>query len=262
MRGGPPTDHDLDFLIKPEDAERALAVLADAGLRPERPPEEWLFKAFDGDVMVDLIFNPAGLEMTDEVLERGEALEVEAMTMRVMRPEDLLVTKLMAMTEHTLNYRSCLEIARALREQIDWNGRPPAHRLLAVRPRLLRDRRRARGCLGRVAQRLDLAQHRQRLERVRLDLPHPLARDPEPLADRLERQRLVVAVEPVAQLRAPCCSRSGSSSSALRSVSSREADLDLLLGARLVGREEVAVATPESSSPIGGRGSSPRARPP
>jgi hypothetical protein len=121
VRGGPPTDHDLDFLIKPEDAERALAVLTEAGLRPERPPEDWLFKAYDGDVMVDLIFNPAGLEMTDEVIDRGEALEVEAMTMRVMRPEDLLVTKLMAMTEHTLNYRSCLEIARALREQIDWD---------------------------------------------------------------------------------------------------------------------------------------------
>jgi predicted nucleotidyltransferase len=121
VRGGPSTDHDLDFLVKPEDAERALAVLADAGLRPERPPEEWLFKAFDGDVMVDLIFSPAGLEITDEVLERGEELEVEAMTMRVMRPEDLLVTKLMAMTEHTLNYRSCLEIARALREQVDWD---------------------------------------------------------------------------------------------------------------------------------------------
>ena len=25
------------------------------------------------------------------------------------------------MTEHTINYRSCLEIARALREQIDWD---------------------------------------------------------------------------------------------------------------------------------------------
>jgi predicted nucleotidyltransferase len=120
VRGGPATDHDLDFLVKPEDAERALSVLADAGLRPERPPEEWLFKAFDGDVMVDLIFNPAGLEITDELLERGEEREVEAMTMRVMQPEDLLVTKLMAMTEHTINYRSCLEIARALREQVDW----------------------------------------------------------------------------------------------------------------------------------------------
>jgi len=120
VRGGPATDHDLDFLVKPADAEAALAALADAGLRPERPPEEWLLKAFDGDVMVDLIFRPAGLELTDEVIERGEELEVEAMTMRVMRPEDLLVTKLMAMTEHSINYRSCLEIARALREQIDW----------------------------------------------------------------------------------------------------------------------------------------------
>ncbi len=121
VRGGPATDHDLDFLVKPKDAEAALAALADAGLRPERPPEEWLFKAFDGDVMVDLIFRPAGLEITDELIARAEELEVEAMTMRVMRPEDLLVTKLMAMTEHSINYRSCVEIARALREQIDWD---------------------------------------------------------------------------------------------------------------------------------------------
>jgi len=120
VRGGPPTDHDLDFLVKPEDAERALATLVETGMKPERPPEEWLFKAYDGDVMVDLIFRPAGLEITDEVIARGEECEVDAMTMRVMRPEDLLVTKLMAMTEHTINYRSCLEIARALREQVDW----------------------------------------------------------------------------------------------------------------------------------------------
>ena len=95
--------------------------------------------------MVDLIFNPAGLDITDEVLERGEEREVEAMTMRVMRPEDLLVTKLMAMTEHTLNYRSCLEIARALREQIDWEDVRGADVLLPLRPRLLRDRRGPRG---------------------------------------------------------------------------------------------------------------------
>jgi hypothetical protein len=120
VRGGPDTDHDLDFLIKPEDADRALDVLAEAGLRPERPPEEWLYKAFDGDVMVDLIFAPAGIDITDDVIARGEEREVEAMTMRVMSSEDLLVSKLMAMTEHSINYRSCLEIARSLREQIDF----------------------------------------------------------------------------------------------------------------------------------------------
>ena len=120
VRGGPDTDHDLDFIIKPEDAERALAALADVGMRPERPPEEWLYKAFDGDVMVDLIFHPAGFEITDEVIARGEEREVFAMPMRLMRPEDILATKINAMTEHTLNFESCLEIARALREQIRW----------------------------------------------------------------------------------------------------------------------------------------------
>jgi putative nucleotidyltransferase-like protein len=121
VRGGPATDHDLDFIVKPSDAEAALAALVEIGMRPERPPEEWLYKAWDGDVLVDLIFRPAGLEVTDAVIERGEDIEVHAMTMRVMRPEDLLVTKLLAMTEHSINYRSCLEIARALREQIDWD---------------------------------------------------------------------------------------------------------------------------------------------
>jgi predicted nucleotidyltransferase len=121
VRGGPSTDHDLDFLVKPEDADKALNALVEAGLRPERPPEEWLYKAYDGDVLVDLIFNPAGLDVDDELIARGEEREVEAMTMRVIRPEDLLVSKIMAMTEHSINYRSCLEIARALREQIDWN---------------------------------------------------------------------------------------------------------------------------------------------
>lgn len=120
VRGGPSTEHDLDFLIKPDDADRALAALEEVGLRPEKPPEEWLYKAWDGETLVDLIFCPAGLDVDDELIERGEEREVEAMTMRVMRPEDLLVSKIMAMTEHTINYRSCLEIARALREQIDF----------------------------------------------------------------------------------------------------------------------------------------------
>jgi putative nucleotidyltransferase-like protein len=120
VRGGPSTDHDLDFLIKPVDADRALAALEEAGMRPEKPPEEWLYKAWDGETLVDLIFCPAGLDVDDELIERGEQREVEAMTMRVMRPEDLLVSKIMAMTEHTINYRSCLEIARSLREQIDF----------------------------------------------------------------------------------------------------------------------------------------------
>jgi hypothetical protein len=119
-RGGPETRHDLDFVIKPEDAERTLTVLADAGMRPENPPEEWLRKAWDGDVLIDLIHAPRGLEVTDEVMARGELLHVIGITIPVMSIEDVLTTKLMALHEHELDYTGVLRIARAVREQVDW----------------------------------------------------------------------------------------------------------------------------------------------
>jgi predicted nucleotidyltransferase len=120
-RGGPETRHDLDLMLKPDDAERALDVLTELGMRPERPPEGWLYKAWDGEVLVDLIFGPKDLPMTDEVIARGEELEVLGMDIRVMALEDVVATKLLALDEHSLDYSTLLQIVRALREQIDWD---------------------------------------------------------------------------------------------------------------------------------------------
>ena len=119
-RGGPRTEHDVDFLVKPDDAEHAQNVLGDAGFRKERPPEGWLLKAFDGDRMIDLIFDPSGGPVDDAWLERAETIEVHATTMPVASLEDVLVTKLMSLNEQNLEYSSVLEIARAVREQVDW----------------------------------------------------------------------------------------------------------------------------------------------
>jgi Uncharacterised nucleotidyltransferase len=120
-RGGPETRHDLDLMIKPDDVERAAAALREAGMRAEDPPEEWLVKAWDGDVLVDLIFAPKGLTVDDDLIERGDELPVLSMQMRVMSLEDVLITKLMAITEQNLRYEGALGIARALREQVDWD---------------------------------------------------------------------------------------------------------------------------------------------
>jgi hypothetical protein len=119
-RGGPETRHDLDFVVKEEDVERAADVLAEAGMRAEKPPEEWLWKAWDGDVLIDLIFAPRGLEVTDEVIRRGEQLHVLGITIPVMSIEDVLATKLLALHEHELDFTGVVRIARAVREQIDW----------------------------------------------------------------------------------------------------------------------------------------------
>ncbi len=211
--------------------------------------------------MVDLIFHPAGLEITDEVIERGEEREVEAMTMRVTTSEDLLVSKLMAMTEHSINYRSCLEIARALREQIDFadvrkrTKGSPFGRAFFVIAEGSRDR------LGSFSEPRDLAEHRERLERVRLDLPDPLAREAELLADRLERHRLVLPVEPVAKLEHPALTL-GELVERLAQRLLAQPDLDLLLGVPRLGGEEVAEASRSRRRRSACRGSSPRGPPP
>ena len=119
-RGGTASDHDVDLLIKEEDAERAMAVLADAGMRGERPPEGWLVKAYDGEVLVDLIYRPAGLEVDDKLLARCEPGDFEAMELPVLPPDDVLVSKLLSLTEHELDYDGVLELTRQVREQVDW----------------------------------------------------------------------------------------------------------------------------------------------
>jgi predicted nucleotidyltransferase len=121
-RGGPESNHDLDLMVKPEDADEALDVLEAAGMRPERPPEGWLYKAWDKNgVMVDVIFQPVGLPVGDETLERADELEVEAVGMRVMALEDFFVTKLLALDEQTLDYQGLVQMARPVREQVDWD---------------------------------------------------------------------------------------------------------------------------------------------
>jgi hypothetical protein len=119
-RGGPQYVEDLDFVVKPQDAERALEVLVELGCEAVRPPEEWLLKARDGDVEIDVIFDPSGFTIGDEVLERGDDMDVLGMSMPVMALEDILTTKLLSLKEHYLDYEGLLAFARALREQVDW----------------------------------------------------------------------------------------------------------------------------------------------
>ena len=119
-RGGPPTDHDVDFMLREEDAERGLEALVAAGMRPERPPEGWLLKAWDGEELVDLIFHPAGGPVDDDFFARAERIEVAALPLDVASIDDVLTTKLLAMSEQEPDFRPVLEIARSLREQIDW----------------------------------------------------------------------------------------------------------------------------------------------
>src|SRR5215218_2070461 len=119
-RGGPESCNDLDLMVRRQDADAALDALEDAGMRGERPPEGWLYKAWDGEVLVDLIFDPKGQSIDDATFERADEVSVFGLELRAMALEDVLITKLRAMHEHYLDYDPLLQTARAVRERIDW----------------------------------------------------------------------------------------------------------------------------------------------
>lgn len=126
--GGPAPNlqQDLDFAICEGDAAIAREALDSAGFAIQQPPEDWLFKAWSGEVegedsaLIDVIFRPAGLRITRQLLERCERRSVLAVDAAVLSATDLLVTKLHSVTEQNADFGSTLQFARSLRERIDW----------------------------------------------------------------------------------------------------------------------------------------------
>ena len=162
-RGGPRARNDVDLMVAPEDVDPALAALQEVGMRAEQPPENWLIKAWDGDVCVDIIFSPLGVRIDHDYIASAEALSVLAIQMPVMAVEDVLVSRLLAVDEHLVEYTSLVAIARALREQIDWESlasrvadSPYARAFLTLMDELGISEPAARGARGVRVHRLEL----------------------------------------------------------------------------------------------------------
>ncbi|HET6531255.1 MAG TPA: nucleotidyltransferase [Actinoplanes sp.] len=118
--GGHSSDHDVDFLIREPDKERALEELSAVGFEVEQPPEDWLVKVYDDGRMVDLIYRPIETPVTDETLADSVVRPVEAIAMPVLSATQLMIHKLMSYTQHYCDFATGLPVARSLREQIDW----------------------------------------------------------------------------------------------------------------------------------------------
>lgn len=119
--GGHSSDHDVDFLIRQEDVERALSALVDEGFTAERPPEDWLVKVYDEGRMVDLIHRPVEMPVNDETFNDTVMRSVDAIQMPVLSATQLMVHKLLSFSQHYCDFARGLPLARSLREQIDWD---------------------------------------------------------------------------------------------------------------------------------------------
>ncbi|MEU4659867.1 nucleotidyltransferase family protein [Streptomyces sp. NPDC023723] len=112
--------HDVDFCIRPEDADAVAEALRAAGVSVYTPPEDWLLKADCLGQQVDLIHALGHEPVGAELLDRAEGLSVDSVLMPVLSPTDLLRGLLAAFSEHHCDFGAVLPIARTLREKIDW----------------------------------------------------------------------------------------------------------------------------------------------
>jgi hypothetical protein len=119
-RGGPEPDHDVDFLVSPNDADKVADLLAGKDLEVQQPPEDWLFKVYTDGAMVDVLHRAAGAQSAERALEAATELQVLSVRMPVLAATDLVVHKLAVLDERYCDLAQVLPTLRALREQVDW----------------------------------------------------------------------------------------------------------------------------------------------
>jgi hypothetical protein len=120
--GAPEPAHDVDLVVAESDVEAAVATLADAGFVIERPPEDWLFKARAGGVLVDVLHRINGVPVDAATLDHAVQQEVLAINMPVLPPTMVLIQQLRALNEHHCDFAKLLPAVRAVRERLEWKS--------------------------------------------------------------------------------------------------------------------------------------------
>ena len=119
--GRPRWTHDIDILVAPVQADRALDALAAAGFDTERTNEHWIFKATKHGIVVDLIFRTVGdIYLDDEMVSHARSASFLGVPVRVASPEDQIVIKAIAHDEPSArHWNDALALLAAC--EIDWD---------------------------------------------------------------------------------------------------------------------------------------------
>lgn len=99
--GRPRVTHDIDLFVRPDDAEKVLEVLEKKGFTTQKRDPFWLFKAWKGNILVDVIFKSSGdIYFDEEVRSHVRRMPYLGHYLNAISPEDFLVIKAAAHQEH------------------------------------------------------------------------------------------------------------------------------------------------------------------
>jgi hypothetical protein len=120
VHGAPEPQHDVDLVVTEQDVAAAVDSLTAAGFDIERPPEDWLFKAYLDDTLVDVLHRLNGNPVARGLIDSAEEFEVLGLRIPVLHATDIMTTKLLSLSEHYCDFAALLPVVRAVREQLDW----------------------------------------------------------------------------------------------------------------------------------------------
>ncbi len=135
--GRPRWTHDVDVLVRPSDAGRALEALGNAGFETQETDPFWLYKGIKEGVLVDVIFRSTGeIYLDDEMLAHARAVDVSGVRVCMVSPEDLIVIKAVVHDEQSPRHWFDA-IAMLSRTDLDWEyllqrSRKAARRVLSL----------------------------------------------------------------------------------------------------------------------------------
>lgn len=135
--GRPRWTHDIDLLIRADDAQGILAAFRAAGFDTEETDPVWIYKAFKRSVMVDIIFMvTGGIYLDQEMEDHAVVAEYQGLRIRIPSAEDQVVIKAIVHREETSrHWFDALSILG--RSELDWEyllrrARLGARRTLAL----------------------------------------------------------------------------------------------------------------------------------
>ncbi len=113
---------DFDLFVRPEDVERALAVLDAEGFRTEMTFPHWLGKVGEGEHLVDVIFSSGnGVARVDDAwFEHAVPGEILAVPVMLTPAEEMLWSKSFIMERERYDGADVLHLLNARGRHMDW----------------------------------------------------------------------------------------------------------------------------------------------
>lgn len=113
---------DFDIFLNRSVLRPAMNALSLTNFVTTDTEKGWLYKAWRGETLVDLIVESrGGVRIDGDVMSRSRMVPMHGYDFRIMGPEDVLFRKALTLTEGRPDWYDGISIIHRQRDTLDWN---------------------------------------------------------------------------------------------------------------------------------------------